>query len=555
MDIIFYKLQDEVNDVKKIRTLTATQTYVPITVSGTLRSATSKINPVIDFGKDVTYFNGWNYAYIADFNRYYFVDNPVSVRVGVTSLSFTVDVLTSFLTQTGASNCVGFVGRCNNSSLYEELLPDKRIQFKSKPIVTVSEPTSISGNVENITFSASPSDNVIVTTMNTEQFPTDVYSTSIDVPSPLRPIVKGIVSFSQWDLHPYGAMYGYVTDEYDTMQVGDHNISALQVFLIAVAEAQQHASSIASIRAYPFSLPKSTAKSDVYLLDQAIIDVRQGAGTSNKLQMYSSKYTNSGFLVLKDFTLSISSNNDFTDYEPYTKYELFIPFVGWTNINLKENYNDRLIVFYNIDYYSGQGNAYIYNATKQAMILQTAVQLGVDVPVTTSNMKENEIKDQNYTRNYITGMIASTASMVVGAGLMASGYGAPIGAGMMLGGATGIATGTMNYVNNENLLLDKGMIPVANSSGITGIYSGLKVLQRITKLQNVNKTADFKKQQGIPCNKIVRLGDIPVALDYHTYCEITDLHISSEDGTSYLDDITLSEIKELQLLCAQGIYI
>ena len=46
-----------------------------------------------------------------------------------------------------------------------------------------------------------------------------------------------------------------------------------------------------------------------------------------------------------------------------------------------------------------------------------------------------------------------------------------------------------------------------------------------------------------------------MALDYHTYCEITDLHISSEDGTSYLNDITSSEIKELQLLCAQGIYL
>ena len=88
MNIIFYKLQDELTDVHKAKTLTATETYIPLTVTGTLRSSASKLAPVIDFAKDITYFNDYNYAYIADFGRYYFVENPISVRVGITSLSF-----------------------------------------------------------------------------------------------------------------------------------------------------------------------------------------------------------------------------------------------------------------------------------------------------------------------------------------------------------------------------------------------------------------------------------------------------------------------------------
>ena len=552
MNIIFYKLQDEVNDVKKTRTLTTTASYVPLTVQGNLKAPTSKVSPVIDFAQDITYFNGYNYAYIADFGRYYFVDDVISTRASLTTISFRVDVLTSFLTQANIGSIEGFVGRCNKSTKYDVFIPDSRIQFESKPTVTVSEPTSYVSNIENVTFNLNATDNVVVNVMNINTYPTDMATTNILVPEPLRPLVNNVQYFKQWQLHPYGTFYGYVTDYDDGMIVDSKYMSALVPLLYDVAMASTHASFISSIRVYPFSVGKGTSKEDVYLLDSTIPDIRYGT-TTTALQMYPAKYTNSGFLILKDFILEISGDtNDFTRFEPYTKYELFVPYVSWVNIDLKENYGCRILVFYNVDYLSGQATAFVYNSTKNTMLLQSTVQIGVDVPVNVTNMKENEIKDQNYTRNYVIGMVSSVGAIAVGAGLtLAGGSGVPL----MLGGFAGIGTSTATFVNNENLLLSKGTTDVSNSNGITGIYGGLKVLQRITKLNSVNNTSTFKSHQGVPTNKVLTLTDVIDSNNYHTYAEIVDLHTTTESGLYSLGDITYNEVEELKKLCAEGIYL
>ena len=61
---------------------------------GTLKDETSVINPVVLMEIDNP--SGYNYAYIPDFNRYYFIDDFISVRTGLWQISMSVDVLQSF---------------------------------------------------------------------------------------------------------------------------------------------------------------------------------------------------------------------------------------------------------------------------------------------------------------------------------------------------------------------------------------------------------------------------------------------------------------------------
>lgn len=68
----------------------------PIVLSGTLREETSIINPIIMIEHENP--SGYNYAYIPDFNRYYFISEITSVRTGLWRISMTVDVLMSFKT-------------------------------------------------------------------------------------------------------------------------------------------------------------------------------------------------------------------------------------------------------------------------------------------------------------------------------------------------------------------------------------------------------------------------------------------------------------------------
>lgn len=88
MTIILYKNTSEDNQINK--------TLVEdITLEGTLRDDTSIQDPVIVFNLGKEVFN-YNYAYIPEFNRYYFIENIRTVRTNLTQISMHVDVLMSF---------------------------------------------------------------------------------------------------------------------------------------------------------------------------------------------------------------------------------------------------------------------------------------------------------------------------------------------------------------------------------------------------------------------------------------------------------------------------
>ena len=65
-----------------------------ITITGTLREETSIMNPVITIKR--TDPVRYNYAYIPEFKRYYFINNVESIRNGIWKLHLEVDPLMSF---------------------------------------------------------------------------------------------------------------------------------------------------------------------------------------------------------------------------------------------------------------------------------------------------------------------------------------------------------------------------------------------------------------------------------------------------------------------------
>lgn len=89
MNIVLYVNASEINAVdKKLTELT--------TLTGTLREQSSIIDPVITISGIDSYVGQMNYAYIPDFNRYYFITNVESVRNNLWKVSFHVDVLYTY---------------------------------------------------------------------------------------------------------------------------------------------------------------------------------------------------------------------------------------------------------------------------------------------------------------------------------------------------------------------------------------------------------------------------------------------------------------------------
>lgn len=65
-------------------------------LSGNLRDATNIINPVILI--ELNEIGNYNYCYIPEFNRYYFITDITVIRTGLFAISLMVDVLESFQT-------------------------------------------------------------------------------------------------------------------------------------------------------------------------------------------------------------------------------------------------------------------------------------------------------------------------------------------------------------------------------------------------------------------------------------------------------------------------
>ena len=89
MNIVLYVNASEINAVdKNLTELT--------TLTGTLREQSSIIDPVITISNIDNYIGQMNYAYIPEFNRYYFITNIESVRNNLWKVSFHVDVLFTY---------------------------------------------------------------------------------------------------------------------------------------------------------------------------------------------------------------------------------------------------------------------------------------------------------------------------------------------------------------------------------------------------------------------------------------------------------------------------
>lgn len=66
-----------------------------LVLTGTLRSQTSVKAPIVTMAGDET-VPFYNYAFIEEFNRYYYITDIKSIRTGIWELSLLCDVLMSF---------------------------------------------------------------------------------------------------------------------------------------------------------------------------------------------------------------------------------------------------------------------------------------------------------------------------------------------------------------------------------------------------------------------------------------------------------------------------
>ena len=121
MNVKFYKTADPVNVMNKTLGDETTK-------SGTLKENCDVLNPSILFN-----FNpvNYNYAYIPDFGRYYYVGKPVNEGAALWRVDLSVDVLMSWKAGIKSSPCIA----AKSSSAYNLYLNDPNYKCYQNDVI------------------------------------------------------------------------------------------------------------------------------------------------------------------------------------------------------------------------------------------------------------------------------------------------------------------------------------------------------------------------------------------------------------------------------------
>lgn len=476
--ITLYKNTAENNKIDKTEYLTKV-----IDLQGYLRQETNIINPsiVIEYAGEINF----NYVYISTFNRYYFVNSISSVRSNLWRIELSVDVLMTYKSTILNYEC--YVSR--NENEYNEDIEDNYLPLEYEKIVEITDLYDERETFDTGKIFLKGNYSIVCTTIYTGtlyEMQEREKSTAFQNIDGTRLKVSSI-SLGASNYRCCGV-------------IRNNMLKVLNSLVDKTIDDDKLASYIISLIVFPVSASDLNDewydKKKLLLKDDtSSIDVEQG----------DVQYPISGVLspfVANEFTI-LPKYNNFLDYEPYTTYEIYLPFYGWLKLNSYQVVNQHLIVYYIPQVDSEQcsiiiGKGDIINGCTE-VIAEVTCQLGIQIAVNSTNLGQiNREKGANVL-NSVIGSLSGVAMAGVGVAT-----GNPFMA--VAGGATLIGSVT------SGISKDMTMQPSAQSK--TGSSYDGALSDRIFKLRvtypkiAVDDISKYAKYIGRPLQTNVRLSTL-----------------------------------------------
>lgn len=545
MKIILYNNNAERSKVDKTLLLTN-----PLTFNGTLREECSITNPVIEF-RHVGLITS-NYAYIEEFNRYYFIDEIVSTINNLWRISMTVDVLMSFKDK--ILQLPAIISRQENS--FNELLKDDLLPLK------LSREFSFIPSVLNYNSFFKGNDS------GKEQhcFALSVFA---GTPSTYTPVdgttpVGGSPFNATLSHSPYNVCCQIYAMTYEQVQNFISEISGFDFGSILFGEKGEY---IVSLRVYPFDLkdgnfpddkilinkrymktlgyellPKTVCKGDDNVMNEMFIDyIKWGSETANRF-----------------------INNKFLLYSPYTECKLYLPYIGLVNFDpkiLNRSFNghnyDSIGIYLMVDYISGQAAYNIYpiyfdNQPHKLSLLPAYTfnfNLGSDVPISfnrEATIKNNLILSSIKTAINIGGAVAGVPlNSEIAQTSNSKRLDRPSKKAKRMGelSATESALGSLNIATNYIDSITQAMDYVSVNNNTDGyINAGLCYFPCIYLNTPVpNEPENYAKLYGRPSMKYEILGDL------NGFTIVSNVHIEN------IPTATSTELDEIEMQLKSGV--
>lgn len=445
-----------------------------------------------------------NYIYIEEFKRYYFVKDINIINSKLFILSCECDVLDSHKDELLVLDAL--IER--NEFLYNNLLEDNMASYLYDKDITLYNLDTIGCVLLSTTINSNPNTmyqayNIIWATM------TD--GDDVDNISP------GI------DMNVSSTQQGFAKGE---------NINALQSHL----DLEE--------------LVKVYIKNDVklsYLKHLTVYPFQSnflGATSHGAIKINNHEYTEimnwkdveivTEKVLIGTFDFHKTPFEDYTYFAPYTKYELYIPYYGYVDLNAEDINGSLLEVYYLVNYLTGEATANItaVQKGKTRLLFTSACQLGTKIPLNSTNAYEIEKEKDALIMSTSIGVISNTMQIALGW--------ASYNPMMMASGGMGMASTLGNAFTKANQFYVSGKIDT--SKAVFNNFNPLKPHLKKTTLIKNNDNADFEKYYGKPLNEVKNLSTLS------GYTKVADIHL---ENVSALD----GEKSAIESLLKTGIII
>ena len=435
MEIKFYNMSCEKNKINKTSYLL--NEYI---CEGNLVDGTSYIRPSIRI--QIENF-GYNYVIIPQFGRAYFVDNITVERTMMFRVDLVVDVLYTY--RTNILNQTALINRTTNDTYSDAYLTDNTYSFANDVDVDILFQTFLPAfDFTSIEFEE---ENNIV--FNVQMISSDVTYN----------IIAGEIDTDYYLQIPSSAISGVNTFLFSYFLTA----SQLNKLAIKCIENSEFASYIVSIKALPINAYNYTD-----ILTQGRI-VYNGEVIIDSVY-FAASYNVNTTVRLGSFNIFVPINS-FKDFNPYTKYFVYLPFQGtveipseyilkWSTSRENSIFIDILFNFANCELIYA-----IYTKTIDGFkcpIQTYRIPIGTDIPVTSTNQQEiNRTRESTGINNF--------AKVVTGASMFAAGIGTANPA-FVLAGAGAIISSIVGGIAANKSIPDPSVVESGMGNTSISIY-------------------------------------------------------------------------------------
>lgn len=211
------------------------------------------------------------------------------------------------------------------------------------------------------------------------------------------------------------------------------------------------------------------------------------------------------------------------DFDPYTKVQIYLPFIGFRTLNTNDVINSTVSLKYRIDCLTGAVTAWVSSGS--FVKYEFSGQCGASIPVTSQNYNNVINTAINIVSTVGTGIIGGVATG--GLGTMAS--------MATVNGIANVASGVASGGMKPTVQRSGGM---GGASSLMGMRTPYLVFQR----PKTSLPTNYNSLYGYACNKFLKLGNCK------GFTQVEHMHLQVKGAT---DD----EMKEIENILHKGVFI